>query len=55
MIYTHVRNRGPSVVRSPVDRMFGTLDRHVPRRSGWADGAPQPNAGACREQRREVC
>jgi site-specific recombinase XerD len=23
MIYTHVLNRGPSAVRSPMDRMFG--------------------------------
>ena len=23
MIYTHVLNRGPAAVRSPVDRMFG--------------------------------
>jgi integrase len=53
-IYTHVLNRGPGAVRSPVDRMFGSWDRVARPGSGWADGAPQPNVAACRQPRRET-
>jgi integrase len=53
-IYTHVLNRGPGAVRSPVDRMFGPGDWDAHTRPGWVDGTRQPNAAASPQPWRET-
>jgi len=35
MIYTHVLNRGPAAVRSPADRLLGSLSGFPPGGSPW--------------------